>query len=101
MQTGNPMGTDGFEFVEFTAPDAHGLGKVFESLGFRLVGQHRSKNVAQYRQGDINFIVNAEPKSPAETFASLQIRAPARWRFASRTPALPMNVRSGRAPNLT
>ncbi len=36
--------------------------------GFRLVGRHRSKNVTQYRQGDINFIVNAEPKSPAETF---------------------------------
>jgi 4-hydroxyphenylpyruvate dioxygenase len=71
MSTDNPMGTDGFEFVEFTAPDAEALGKVFESLGFRQVGRHRSKNVAQYRQGDINFIVNAEPKSPAETFASL------------------------------
>jgi 4-hydroxyphenylpyruvate dioxygenase len=71
MQTGNPMGTDGFEFVEFTAPEPAALSKVFESLGFRLVGKHRSKNVAQYRQGDINFIVNAEPKSPAETFAAL------------------------------
>src|ERR1700722_10974108 len=71
MQTDNPMGTDGFEFVEFTAPDAPALGKVFESLGFRLVGRHRSKDVMQFRQGDINFIVNAEPKSPAENFARL------------------------------
>ena len=70
MQNDNPMGTDGFEFVEFTAPDAPALGKVFESLGFRLVGRHRSKEVAQFRQGDINFIVNAEPQSKAEAFAA-------------------------------
>src|SRR5215471_17355646 len=70
MAAGNPMGTDGFEFVEFTAPDAAPLSKVFESLGFKLVGQHRSKKVTQYRQGDINFIVNAEPASPAEQFAA-------------------------------
>src|SRR4030095_1923900 len=68
--TENPMGTDGFEFVEFTAKDAGPLAKVFESLGFRAGGRHRSKNVTQYRQGDINFILNAEPKSPAEAFAA-------------------------------
>ena len=66
----NPMGTDGFEFVEFTAQDATPLANVFESLGFRPVGRHRSKNVTQYRQGDINFILNAEPRSPAEAFAA-------------------------------
>lgn len=71
MQTDNPMGTDGFEFVEVTAPDANPLLRVLEALGFRLVGRHRSKNVTQYRQGDINFIVNAEPKSPAEAFGAL------------------------------
>jgi 4-hydroxyphenylpyruvate dioxygenase len=73
--TDNPMGTDGFEFVEFTAPDAKspdgkGLGDVLEALGFRVVGKHRSKNVLHYRQGDINLIVNAEPASPAEQFAA-------------------------------
>jgi 4-hydroxyphenylpyruvate dioxygenase len=66
----NPMGTDGFEFVEFTAPDAKGLGDVFAALGFRVVGRHRSKNVLHYRQGDINLILNAEPASPAEQFAA-------------------------------
>ena len=68
--TANPMGTDGFEFVEFTAPEAKGLGDVFEALGFRVVGRHRSKNVLHYRQGDINLILNAEPASPAEQFAA-------------------------------
>jgi 4-hydroxyphenylpyruvate dioxygenase len=64
------MGTDGFEFVEFTGPDAKALGGVFEALGFRVVGRHRSKDVLHYRQGDINVIVNAEPSSPAEAFAA-------------------------------
>ena len=49
--TENPMGTDGFEFVEFTAKDAAPLAKVFESLGFRLVGRHRSKNVGPVPPG--------------------------------------------------
>jgi 4-hydroxyphenylpyruvate dioxygenase len=69
ISTANPMGTDGFEFVEYTAPDAKHLGEVFESLGFAKVARHRSKDVVLYRQGDINFIVNAEPKSRAQRFA--------------------------------
>jgi 4-hydroxyphenylpyruvate dioxygenase len=65
----NPMGTDGFEFVEYTAPDTEALGRLFESLGFSAVARHRSKKVTLYRQGDVNFIVNAEPQSFAQIFA--------------------------------
>ncbi|MBN9088805.1 MAG: 4-hydroxyphenylpyruvate dioxygenase [Reyranella sp.] len=65
----NPMGTDGFEFVEYTAPDPAALGRLFESMGFVKVAKHRSKNVSLYRQGDVNFIVNAEPDSFAQGFA--------------------------------
>ncbi len=65
----NPMGTDGFEFVEYTAPDPKLLGQVFETLGFKKVARHRSKDVSLYRQGNINFIINAEPKSRAQRFA--------------------------------
>ncbi len=65
----NPMGTDGFEFVEYTAPDTAELGRLFEQMGFRAVGKHRSKDVTLYRQGDVNFIVNAEPGSHGATFA--------------------------------
>jgi 4-hydroxyphenylpyruvate dioxygenase len=64
----NPIGTDGFEFVEFTGPDPALLHKQFEQLGFRVAGRHRSKQVTHYRQGDINFILNAEPNSDAEAF---------------------------------
>ena len=65
----NPLGTDGFEFVEYAAPDPTALGRLFEQLGFKAVAKHRSKNVLLYRQGEINFIVNAEPGSFAQAFA--------------------------------
>jgi 4-hydroxyphenylpyruvate dioxygenase len=67
----NPMGTDGFEFVEYAAPDPRAMGALFERLGFTAIARHRRKNVVLYRQGEINFIVNAEPDSFAQRFARL------------------------------
>ncbi|KND56689.1 4-hydroxyphenylpyruvate dioxygenase [Candidatus Paraburkholderia kirkii] len=67
----NPVGTDGFEFIEYTAPDPFALGKLFEQMGFTAIAKHRHKNVTLYRQGKINFIVNAEPDSFAQRFARL------------------------------
>ena len=67
----NPMGTDGFEFIEYAAPDPRALDDVFERMGFRAIARHRHKNVLLYRQGQINFIVNAEPDSFAQRFARL------------------------------
>jgi 4-hydroxyphenylpyruvate dioxygenase len=67
--TANPIGTDGFEFVEYTALDTTALGHLFESMGFSRVARHRSKDVSLYAQGHINFIVNAEPYSLAREFA--------------------------------
>src|SRR5690349_3727751 len=66
----NPMGLDGFEFVEFASPTPGVLEAAFESLGFTRVAVHRSKDVALYRQGGINFIVNNEPASVASYFAA-------------------------------
>jgi 4-hydroxyphenylpyruvate dioxygenase len=65
----NPMATDGFEFVEFAAPDPAATGALFERMGFSAVARHRHKAVTLYRQGEINFIVNAEPDSFAQRFA--------------------------------
>jgi 4-hydroxyphenylpyruvate dioxygenase len=65
----NPLGTDGFEFVEYAAPDPAALGRLFEQMGFTAIAKHRSKNVLLYRQGGVNFIVNAEPDSFAQGFA--------------------------------
>jgi 4-hydroxyphenylpyruvate dioxygenase len=63
------MGTDGFEFVEYTAPDPSRLDALFTSLGFARVARHRSKDVVLYKQGEINFLVNAEPDSFSQEFA--------------------------------
>lgn len=65
----NPMGLDGFEFVEFTAPKKGLLEPIFESMGFSKVAVHKSKQVELWRQGDISFITNYEPKSPAAYYA--------------------------------
>ncbi len=65
----NPMGVDGFEFVEFAAPDAAMLHALFPRLGFSAVARHRRKRVTLYRQGDCNFLVNEEPGSFAMDFA--------------------------------
>jgi len=67
----NPMGTDGFEFVEYTGPDPSQLAALFERMGFTAAARHRSKNVTLYKQGDVNFILNAEPESFAQAFARL------------------------------
>src|ERR1700743_455592 len=64
----NPLGTDGFEFVEFTSPEPERLKDLFEKMGFTAVSKHRSKNVLRFRQGDINFILNMEPVGQPDDF---------------------------------
>jgi len=67
----NPMGTDGFEFIEYAAPDPAAMGALFKRMGFTAIAKHRRKDVTLYRQGEINFILNAEPDSFAQRFARL------------------------------
>ena len=66
----NPIGLDGFEFVEFSAPQKGLLEPVFAAMGFTLIARHRSKDVQLWRQGGINLIANYEPRSPAAYFAA-------------------------------
>ncbi|MBL8445137.1 MAG: 4-hydroxyphenylpyruvate dioxygenase [Zoogloeaceae bacterium] len=66
----NPMGLMGFEFVEFSSPTPNVLEPLFELMGFTRVAQHRSKDVSLHRQGDINFIVNREPRTIPSYFAA-------------------------------
>lgn len=58
----NPLGLDGFEFVEFTSPDPQALSALLESMGFTHLATHRSKNVRRYAHGDINLILDMEPR---------------------------------------
>ena len=64
----NPIGLDGFEFVEFTSPDAEALAALFQKLGFTHVGNHRSKAIRHYCQGDIHFLLNMETDGHASHF---------------------------------
>ena len=65
----NPVGLDGFEFIEFSALEKGPLEEVFKVIGFEQIAKHRTKDVHLWRQGDINLIANYEPNSPANYFA--------------------------------
>jgi 4-hydroxyphenylpyruvate dioxygenase len=64
----NPLGLDGFEFVEFTGPDPQALASLFVAMGFTHLANHRSKNVRRYAQGDINFLLNMDASGQVADF---------------------------------
>lgn len=64
----NPAGTDGFEFVEYAHPEPERLDTIFRQMGFTPVAKHKSKNITLYRQGDINYLLNADAGSHAAGF---------------------------------
>ena len=56
----NPLGLNGFEFVEFTSPDPEAMARQFEQLGFTASHRHPSKDVIRYKQGRINLMLNRD-----------------------------------------
>jgi len=66
----NPAGLNGFEFIEFSAPEKGILEPVFEVMGFIKIARHRTKDAELWRQGGINLITNYEPNSAAFFFAA-------------------------------
>ncbi|MGD1883464.1 MAG: 4-hydroxyphenylpyruvate dioxygenase [Paracoccaceae bacterium] len=64
----NPAGTDGFEFVEFAHPDPEELRILFTKMGYEKVARHKSKEVELWQQGDITYVLNADPDSFAAKF---------------------------------
>ncbi len=66
----NIAGTDGFEFVEFACHEPGKLEILFQKMGYTEIARHKSKKIALYRQGQINYIVNHEPESHAARFAA-------------------------------
>jgi len=107
--TTNPLQTDGFEFVEFTAPTAAGVAQLhalFALLGFTAVARHRSKDVTLFKQGDIHFLVNGTPYTHFAQFAiahgpsacamGWRVKdAPAAFRHAVAQGAVPFDTRPG------
>src|ERR1700730_15861815 len=66
----NPMGTDGFEFVEYAHPRPEALHALFKLMGFVAVARHRTKKITVYRQGDINYLVTEEPGTHSFAFVA-------------------------------
>ncbi len=89
VQFENPMGVDGFQFVEFAAPEPAMLHTLFRKLGFTAVAKHRTRAITLYRQGACDFLVNEEPNSFAADFAAkhgpcacgfaIRVSKPAEW----------------------
>ena len=96
----NPLGTDGFEFVEFTSPDPNALAERFSLMGFTAVARHRSKNVFRYRQGDVNFLLNMEPTGQAADFRGVHGASANAMAFRVRdaSKALSLAVERGAVP---
>ncbi len=70
ITSANPMGTDGFEFVEYAHPEPEMLHALFRSMGFAPVAKHRTKAITLYRQGDVNYLVNEEPGTHGHAFVA-------------------------------
>lgn len=96
----NPIGTNGFEFVEFTANDPSQLATLFTSMGFTPIAKHRCQQVTIYAQNDITFILNTEPDSFAAQFC--QQHGPAAcgmaFRVANAKQAFDYAVKHGAKP---
>ena len=68
MTPDNPLGLNGFAFVEFTSPDPAGMKRLFEQMGFVAASAHPAKAVTRYKQGRINMLVNDAPTGQAAAF---------------------------------
>ncbi len=64
-ETSNPLAMDGIEFIEYSTAKPQALGQVLETMGFRPIARHRSREVLLYRQGGMNVIVNAHVSDQA------------------------------------
>jgi 4-hydroxyphenylpyruvate dioxygenase len=70
QNSNNPCGLDGFAFLEFSGPDKKRLHQQFTSMGFHVAAQHKNQDISLFKQGNIEFIVNAATNCQAETHAT-------------------------------
>ncbi len=96
----NPAGTDGFEFVEFAHSDPQALRDLFGRMGYALTARHRTKAVELWQQGDITYVLNAEPGSHAMRFADMHgpCAAAMGWRVVDARHAFDRAVALGATP---
>ena len=71
----NPLGLNGFEFVEFTSPDPDAMAAQFEALGFTATHRHPTKNITRYKQGRINLMLNRDDAGRVAAFRGVHGRS--------------------------
>ena len=96
----NPAGTDGFEFVEFAHPEPQVLRDLFTSMGYTHVATHKTKAIELWQQGDISYLINAQPQTHASEF--IEAHGPCApsmgWRVVDAEHALKHAVAKGAEP---
>jgi 4-hydroxyphenylpyruvate dioxygenase len=65
---GNPLGLNGFGFVEFTSPDPDAMARQFEQMGFVASHKHPRKNITRYKQGRISLMLNRDETGRVAAF---------------------------------
>ena len=98
----NPVGTDGFEFVEFAHADPVELETLFTRMGYKQVARHKTKSISVWRQGDINYLINSEPNSHAMNFVDAHgpCASSMAWRVVNAQQAYDHAVKLGAEPYL-
>ncbi|MEM7068344.1 MAG: 4-hydroxyphenylpyruvate dioxygenase [Pseudomonadota bacterium] len=96
----NPVGTDGFEFVEFAHPEPNELARLFTQMGYQQVAKHKNKSISVWRQGDVNYLINGEPDTHAAEFSDLHgpCASSMAWRVNDAKHAFDHAVKMGAEP---
>lgn len=100
ISSDNPVGTDGFEFVEFAHPEPQELRDLFARMGYAHVANHKTRQIELWQQGDITYVLNADPDSFAARFVEEHGPcAPSMgWRVVDAQQAFDHAVSKGAAP---
>lgn len=100
ISAANPIGTDGFEFVEFAHPDPQELRDLFATMGYQHTATHKTKDIELWQQGDITYVLNAQTDGFAAKFAAEHgpCAASMAWRVADAQHAFDHAVKCGAKP---
>jgi 4-hydroxyphenylpyruvate dioxygenase len=71
MHYHNPINTNGFDFIEFATQDPQQLIDLFTKFGFVVTHRHVDQNILLLKQGELKFLINAEPQTEAAAFETV------------------------------
>ncbi len=71
LECDNPLGLNGFAFVEFTSPDIDTMTGQLKQLGFVAAARQEARNLTLFRQGNIAIVLNSGSGRQAAEFRDL------------------------------